>query len=428
MKAITLFTFTFFLLTLYACLSDPEDELLRLQVEDAACTEAWINIYGQRGSDITLQRNDSTVMEFTLNKPDTTVIDTGLAPNTTYRYQASSGSETSGSVTVTTMDTTSHDISWEVYTFGDYSSVLRDVSVVDDQIWAVGQIYFNDSTGQPDPTAYNVAYWEAVKWEIGRIFFLTFCNQTHVGAYPAKSIVTFGENDIWVSSGSTITRILINEQIQIGCIPVSVNKFWGVENNNIYAVGELGNLARFNGQEWIKIESNTETDLLDIYGDDDNLFISGWDDFKGSILFNYTDGRLKTIIDDYSQAGNNPLQIYGGIRSVWVKRKHLYILTWNTLFLAGTDAKSKAKVMWTGNQSEWGTNRVRGTDVNDIFTAGNYGHLWHYNGSTWKLYDELVNTSDRILSIDVKENIVVACGYRYLDGFNNYGLILIGRR
>ncbi|MEJ2052103.1 MAG: hypothetical protein P8Y60_20100, partial [Calditrichota bacterium] len=201
-----------------------------------------------------------------------------------------------------------------------------------------------------------------------------------------------------------------------------------VENNNIYAVGALGTMARFDGQEWIKIESNTETDLLDIYGDDDNIFISGWDDFKGSILFNYTDGRLKKIIDDYSQTGNNPLQVYGGIRSVWVIRKHLYILTWNTLFLAGTDADSKAKVMWNGNRSEWGSNRVRGTEVNDIFTVGSNGHLWHYNGATWKLYDQLVNNTDRILSIDVKEDIIVACGYRYLDGYNNYGLIIIGKR
>ena len=414
-----------------SCRTDhmPLEPELTLSVADVSCTEVWLKAEGIGSHEFILERDGSEIEDYSVISGNI-IYDDSLQPNTTYSYRLTrlSGGEKGREVTATTLDTTSHDISWEVYTFGDYSSVLRDVSVVDNQIWAVGQIYFNDSTGQPDPTAYNVAYWDAVKWEIGRIFFLTFCNQTHVGAYPAKSIVTLDENDIWVSSGSTITRILNNEQIQIGCIPVSVNKFWGVENNNIYAVGALGTMARFDGQEWIKIESNTETDLLDIYGDDDNIFISGWDDFKGSILFNYTDGRLKTIIDDYSQTGNNPLQVYGGIRSVWVKRKHLYILTWNTLFLAGTDAKSKAKVMWTGGQSEWGFNRVRGTEVNDILTVGDYGHLWHYNGSTWNIYEELFNPNDIYRSISVKDDLIVVVGERNLDGYNRYGLVLIGRR
>ena len=44
-------------------------------------------------------------------------------------------------------DTTSHNFTWETWTFGEHSSsVLNDVAIIDENnIWAVGEIYMNDS-------------------------------------------------------------------------------------------------------------------------------------------------------------------------------------------------------------------------------------------------------------------------------------------
>ena len=69
-------------------------------------------------------------------------------------------------------DTTSHSFTWQTFEFGDDGaspSSLKDVAIINDSdIWAVGSIYLNDSTGQPDYTAYNAVHWDGNKWELKR--------------------------------------------------------------------------------------------------------------------------------------------------------------------------------------------------------------------------------------------------------------------
>ncbi|MGB9664445.1 MAG: hypothetical protein ACPL25_05950 [Ignavibacteria bacterium] len=63
------------------------------------------------------------------------------------------------------MDTTSHEFSWEITYLGDGgSSVLYDVAIINENnIWAVGEIYMNDSLGRPEPNAYNAIHWDGTK-------------------------------------------------------------------------------------------------------------------------------------------------------------------------------------------------------------------------------------------------------------------------
>jgi hypothetical protein len=52
------------------------------------------------------------------------------------------------------IDTTSHNFNFQTWRFGEYSSsTLYDVAIIDENnIWAVGEIYLNDSTGQARST------------------------------------------------------------------------------------------------------------------------------------------------------------------------------------------------------------------------------------------------------------------------------------
>ena len=54
----------------------------------------------------------------------------------------------SNELTVTTMDTTSHNFTWQSWTFGDIgSSVLYDVAIINENnIWAVGEINIADTS------------------------------------------------------------------------------------------------------------------------------------------------------------------------------------------------------------------------------------------------------------------------------------------
>ena len=57
-------------------------------------------------------------------------------------------------------DTTSQNFTWQKYYFGVGGyTLLNDVAIVSDSsIWAVGNIYLNDSTGKPEQIAHNAVH------------------------------------------------------------------------------------------------------------------------------------------------------------------------------------------------------------------------------------------------------------------------------
>ena len=68
------------------------------------------------------------------------------------------------------------------------------------------------------------------------------------------------------------------------------------------------------------------------------------------------------------------------------------------------------------------TNRIRGNGLNDIFVAGDFGLLAHFNGLHWKLYNEFLFSASALL-VTIKGNIVVAVGLK-----GEEALIIMGRR
>ncbi|MFI5237561.1 MAG: glucosyl transferase, partial [Ignavibacteriales bacterium] len=138
---------------------------LALTLEDISCTETWITLTTtdiQLPAAITLKQNDQTRSTINLVKADTLLYIDSLLPNQPYNFltvsQPINESEVNSNlINVTTMDTTSHNFTWQSWTFGEHSSsVLYDVVIINENnIWAVGEIYMNDSLGQPDPQRFN---------------------------------------------------------------------------------------------------------------------------------------------------------------------------------------------------------------------------------------------------------------------------------
>lgn len=115
------------------------------ELADVSCTECWIKVETTGISlpeDLTLYRDNEVVQTATLTESDIVLNDSLLSPSQTYEYKIKVAGITSEAVTVTTMDTTSHDFSWEAFTFGEHSSsVLNDVAIIDENnIWAVGEM------------------------------------------------------------------------------------------------------------------------------------------------------------------------------------------------------------------------------------------------------------------------------------------------
>src|SRR3972149_8811161 len=157
----------------------PVIQNVELKVNDATATEVFLEITTSNVNlpvSATLNKDGTLLQNITLVNANTTIVDKSLSPNKNYTYQViiniNGKQVTSSSVPAQTMDTTSHNFTWQTFTFGGQagSSTLYDVAIINENdIWAVGEIYMNDSTGQPDPNTYNAVHWDGSTWELKRI-------------------------------------------------------------------------------------------------------------------------------------------------------------------------------------------------------------------------------------------------------------------
>ncbi len=282
-----LFVFLFFFTTL-TCKRSPIEpngsEMLWLEFEDASCTEAWFNLRLNnlpKPVRVDVYRENYLTKSFTISATnDTLFYIENLLPKQKYdvyvKVRGSDGKEyTSTKVNFETMDTTSHEFSWQIFEFGEKgNSVLYDVAIIDENnIWAVGEIYTKDtytydSLGnwiQP----YNAVHWDGTKWELKRIYTYSSCSS--VDYAPLKAIYAFSHNKIVVTSGGGMWWFNGNNwNAECSINPLltgAINKLWGSSSSDLYAVGNNGNIAHWDGRKWTKIESGTTLNINDIWGD-----------------------------------------------------------------------------------------------------------------------------------------------------------------
>ena len=134
----------------------PDNKSLSLSLEDVSCTEAWFKLEIKNTSlpvQVSLYTDDILKNTFNVSANDSIIYVDSLQPNKTYNIHSAilpiNQSEIkSNELSITTMDTTSNNFTWQTFTFGDgsESSFLYDLSIVDENnIWCVGEIYLRDS-------------------------------------------------------------------------------------------------------------------------------------------------------------------------------------------------------------------------------------------------------------------------------------------
>ena len=398
----TLFNFIFILFTSLALLScgttDPQIPVeakptLTLAPEDTSCTEVWVRLTTNDltlPAELTLKQynptGDSISQILLLNTQDTLLYIDSLLPNQTYKLQVSSVKYQveSKKLSITTMDTTSHNFTFTTWTFGEHSSsILNDVAIINENdIWAVGEIYMNDSLGNPDLKAYNAVHWNGTNWELKRIMFYTFCPQgSGEGSYPAQSIFAIDDQDVLISSGSQIAYLSNGVQIKKECVSVSVNKIWSISVNDIYSVGFGGEIARYNGINWTNLESGTSLDINDIWGYSNNIsepFILcaasnfGTNDQKKLLRIQ------NTIVDTMNWSPQRDLF------TVWFKSKYKIYAGGSGVFVNSGKGWKEEK-----NLPHNFTFRIRGNNYNDLYATGGLGYFAHFNGYSWQTLNEI---------------------------------------
>jgi hypothetical protein len=406
---IVLFFISTALLLLNTCDStDPklEPELL-LKLEDVSCTEAWLQLttnHIQLPTTINLLKNNSVTQTFSLSTQDSLLYIDSLLPNQTYSFQLSGiqNPVSSNKVPVTTLDTTSHNFTWQTFEFGQHSSsTLYDVAIIDENnIWAVGEIYMNDSLGNPDPTFYNAVHWNGQSWELKKI--------GGYGGWPCHTVFAFSENNVWFEG--TIKWDGVNYSVHMNGWPLMpngdgwrVNKMWGSSSNDLYAVGNNGNIAHYNGTSWSKIESGTTTNINDVWGvicQSNNQQM-----VYGAVSFVAQTGDQKILKIQNNKVDSLNWNTGRRIHSVWTFNNRY-------LYAAGGGIFENRRGYWNEITEVplYYSRNIRGTNNNNIFVCGDFGLFAHFSGTSWKTYNELY-IQGIYYSISVKNNIVITVGF-----------------
>ena len=414
----------------------PEEQpQINLSLEDASCTEAWIKLSTSSlalPSDIDLYRDSSLVETINLTSEDTVLYVDSLLPNHTYKYQTviQSTGQSGNQLSVNTMDTTSHNRSWEVFYFGDYShSSIRDIAIIsENDIWAVGEIYISDTT-QNGYTAYNAVHWDGSQWELKRVYFPTICGSTSLSSYPARSIFAFDDGDIWISStGDKIAILRDGVQINKFCMPwsFSINKIWGTSSNDIYIVGYNGKIAHHQNSNWSIEESGTTVDLLDIWGGSDGTLWScgHTGDYNTSVLLRNTGFGWEKIYEGNSETQNNGYQI-GPINGIWGTNEfRIYMVNKSGLYIQPNSSelildKEIVKTSYFSFSAD-------GTDDNNIYISGEW-FVGHWNGVSYREYPVLYKQFRKYYSIKVKGNTVCAGGTDYNGPIFSQAVIVLSK-
>jgi hypothetical protein len=390
---------------------------LRVRFLDTAQTRAF-----------RLHRDGQPVVTVPTAPLDTTLAQDSLALHRTYTYRAYRLCDTlvidsSLSVTLTTPDTTSHDFVFQTFQLGEaFSSVFSDVAIIDENnVWAVGEVYMRDSTGQEDPDAYNLARWDGIQWRLTRLQFPSFCGQPGTAPHPGRAVIAFSANDVWIAdvasfarwNGTTFTILCIPPEI----LPGSINKMWGENSSSVYVVGNLGTIVHYNGSGWQGITSGTTLPIYDVFGVKDVR--TGQYEIlcvASNLLLNMGRKILKIQGSTVTEMPDTGLP--WSIHQIWLVPGRKYIVagdgTWQVNHLGET---------WNmiGGLPNLSTGSVRGTGLNDVVIGGGFWNLLHFNGSTYRSY--FPRTSGSFTSVAMKGNLVVAVG-----GAGGRAIAVIGRR
>ena len=226
---------------------------------------------------------------------------------------------------------------------------------------------------------------------------------------PLEGVFSFISSDIWFA-GSLPIRVDDNNwiiyDVRTTVDPnLSLSKIWGSNSRDIYFVGRGGSIAYYNGQNWVKIESGTTENIQDIWGAENTKTGKDFILCTASQIFRESEDLLLKINEDNTVSSFDwpyeDLKPY----SVWFKNER-------KIFVSGDKMTSLTGLKsWKvyDNLSPYFMHKVRGNELNDIYTVGGYGYIAHFNGKSW--YELPSTFYGSYVSVDVKDNLVIAVGY-----------------
>ncbi len=383
--------------------------------ENVSCTEVWLKLTLENFTlpvDVQLNKDGMSLVQVNnLSRNDTVIYVDSLLPGKIYNITAivnnTEQTDSSDLLEIVTLDTTTNNFAWQTWIFGEHSSsILNDVAIIDENnIWAVGEIYLLDSTGVPNPDAYNAAHWDGSRWELKRIK----TNACGGVVYPPiKAIFVFSsDNILFAHIDGSISHYngteFTNDCSLITQLNGSANKVWGVSRNDYYVVSSNGFIAHYKNRLWSRIESRTDVNINDIWGNTDN---SG-EQLILCAASNFGTNDQKKLL----RINNNSVDTLS-----WTPQRTLYTLWFNSgdkIYAGGSGVFNNAGDIWKEEKSlpHNFTFRIRGNDYNDIYATGGFGYFAHFNGYSWQVLSSIALQGGDYESLSTSGNTTCVVGY-----------------
>ncbi|HMU43142.1 MAG TPA: hypothetical protein PKA80_07565, partial [Ignavibacteriaceae bacterium] len=277
--------------------------------------------------------------------------------------------DTSNIVTQKTLAPTSHDYTWQEYTFGDagYPNTLYDVWGTDENnVWVVGGMEING-------IFYGGLHWDGIQWN----------PDSTVGG---SVIFGFSSNDIWVAGGGIFyydgakwNGIEDTDEILHDNVPYT--SLWGTSSSDMYFGNAWGKIIHWDGVKAEDMGIDAESGIWDIWGFSKNEIYAVSGDVLNSYgeLFRYNGFEWVTIRTGSYSTFN--ADTYGPFISVWGSDP-------SEIYLAALKMERKIKENWlTDYDFDVLITIVRGSASNNVFAAGYFGVIGHFNGLDWQKYE-----------------------------------------
>jgi len=396
---------------------------------------------------LTLTRNGSIQSTFFLHQPDTSIYDSTLKASTDYTWQillkkGDQTEKTSNVLAGRTLDTTSHNFTWQVDTLGYYLSIVRDVAIVNENnIWAVGAFYKKHA--DRDSTVadrYNAAHWDGKVWTLKKIptqDFSRFNNHLPPGNYPYEinCIWVVDENNIWGFSeaGSWVhfngKEWTTNCDVNVWC---NILKIWGSSSSNLYFVGTNGGIFHYNGSTFTRVPYPDVVDFVDVWGDQDGVVRAVGNKQSSSYyseVVRITPASATVEFTGLNRTESGPTAPPDLFYSVWWKQSNqIWFQADNGSHFYKNNKFRKIFSNGYGEESNHGI-FVRGNSNQDIAFCGVYGQVFHFNGSTVKRWRD-PGSIVYYIKCAIKGNTIVAGGWDLGTSFDDQtrAVITIGKR
>jgi len=298
--------------------------------------------------------------------------------------------------------------------------MLNDVAIINDSlVYAVGEIYFDDSMGQVDPQPSGVAIWNGARWELKKV---TVNFRGNLITIPIEGILAFSPTDIWLAGSDPIHgdgQSWIDYDIRSipGFDSLDAMKCWGSSSNDMYFAGLNGSLIHYNSSSWTKIESGTTNQINDVWGVFNTT--TNREEIYCAVLDPYIKHDEILRITNQTATIRLPWDSTISVGSVWTKDGSTLYACGGTLYQKKTSGNWEEDSIEANGQFFAGA--VRGIADNDVFVVG-LNSVAHYNGKSWKVYPELSIGADYYKVAMTHSTVLIV-------GWSETGAVaIIGRR